>query len=170
MSKARIVERLTWYYPTERFNAFMFSGVFLGVIFGFPLTNVVFLLYGLFVVIIILFQGQNYLKLKLYRLTNKPFEQGKNLELFRKCKILNLVIICGMPFVFIFQLYLSAWTIKAENHIVWAFVVNIFGILEHINHYHRQLSIDNLADLKYVLRNKKLKIASLSKDRRDNEI
>ena len=75
-----------------------------------------------------------------------------------------------MPFVFIFQLYLSAWTIKAENHIVWAFVVNIFGILEHINHYHRQLSIDNLADLKYVLRNKKLKIASLSKDRRDNEI
>ena len=103
MSKARIVERLTWYYPTERFNAFMFSGVFVGVLFWFPLTNVVFLLYGLFVVIIILFQGQHYLKLKLYRLTDQPFEQGKNLELFRKCRILNFILICAMPFVLFFS-------------------------------------------------------------------
>ena len=52
----------------------------------------------------------------------------------------------------------------------WALAANAFGILEHINYYHRQLSIDNLADVKYVLRNKKLKVASLAKNLRDNKI
>ena len=170
MSKAKIVKRLSWYYPTERFFAFMFLGVFLCVFFWFPLSNISFLLYGLFVVTLILFQGQHYLKLKLYRLTNVPFEQEKNLVLFRKSKTLNIILISAMPLVFVLQLRLSDWTVKAENQIVWAFAANVFGILEHINYYHRQLSIDNLADVGYVLRNRKLKVASLQKDLIDNEI
>ena len=170
MSKAKIIKRLNWYYPTERFNAFIFSGVFLYVFFWFPLKNIIFLLYGLLVVVLILFEGKHYLKLKLYRLTDRLFEQGKNIELFRKAKVLNSVLICVMSVVFIFQLYLSGWVIKGENHIGWALAANAFGILEHINYYHRQLSIDNLADVKYVLRNKKLKVASLAKNLRDNKI
>ena len=170
MSKAKIIKRLSWYYPTERFCAFMFLGIFLWVFLWFPPSNVVLLLYGLLVVTIILFQGQYYLMLKLYRLTNKPFEQGKNLKLFRRAKNLNSILICAMPLIFALQLYLSSWTINAENHIIWAVTANIFGVLEHINYYYRQLSIDNLADVEYILRNKKLKVASLSKDLRDSEI
>ena len=51
-----------------------------------------------------------------------------------------------------------------------AVFANIFGILEHINYYNRQLMIDNTSDLNYVIRNRKLKIASLAKDLSENEI
>jgi hypothetical protein len=52
----------------------------------------------------------------------------------------------------------------------WATAANAFGILEHINYYNRQLMIDNTSDLNYLMRYKKLKIASLAKDLSENEI
>jgi hypothetical protein len=52
----------------------------------------------------------------------------------------------------------------------WAVVANIFGVLEHINYYNRQLMVDNISDLNYIVLNRKLKIASLAKDLTDNEI
>ena len=75
-----------------------------------------------------------------------------------------------IPLVIIFQLYLNNWTLKTENLMFWASIANIFGILEHINYYNRQLMIDNPSDLYYVMRYKKLKIASLAKDLSENEI
>ncbi len=75
-----------------------------------------------------------------------------------------------IPIIFIVQLYLAKWTIKADNMIFWGVIANIFGILEHINYYNRQLMIDNISDLNYIVRNRKLKIASLAKDLTDNEI
>ena len=51
-----------------------------------------------------------------------------------------------------------------------ALFANIFGILEHINYYNRQLMIDNKSDLNYLLRNRKLKIASLAKDLKENKL
>ena len=75
-----------------------------------------------------------------------------------------------IPLVFIIQLYFNNWEVKTENLIFWAIIVNVFGILEHINYYYRQLMIDNTSDLNYVIRNRKLKIASLAKDLSENEI
>ena len=75
-----------------------------------------------------------------------------------------------IPLVFIIQLYFNNWEVKTENLIFWAIIVNVFGILEHINYYNRQLMIDNTSDLNYVIRNRKLKIASLAKDLSENEI
>ena len=72
--------------------------------------------------------------------------------------------------VFIIQLYFNNWEVKTENLIFWAIIANVFGILEHINYYNRQLMIDNTSDLNYVIRNRKLKIASLAKDLSENEI
>ena len=75
-----------------------------------------------------------------------------------------------IPLVFIIQLYFNNWEVKTENLIFWAIIANVFGILEHINYYYRQLMIDNTSDLNYVIRNRKLKIASLAKDLSENEI
>ena len=75
-----------------------------------------------------------------------------------------------IPIVFVMQLYFSNWEVKTENLIFWAIIANVFGILEHINYYNRQLMIDNTSDLNYVIRNRKLKIASLAKDLSENEI
>ncbi|MEY3369123.1 MAG: hypothetical protein RI973_2278 [Bacteroidota bacterium] len=75
-----------------------------------------------------------------------------------------------IPMIFIVQLYLAKWTIKTDNLIFWGVVANIFGVLEHVNYYNTQLMIDNISDLNYIIKNRKLKIASLAKDIRDNEI
>ena len=75
-----------------------------------------------------------------------------------------------IPLIFIIQLFLNNWTIKNENLMFWGIVANVFGVLEHVNYYNRQLMIDNTQDLNYVIRNRKLKIASLAKDLSENEI
>ena len=75
-----------------------------------------------------------------------------------------------IPLIFIIQFYLTNWTLKTENLMFWAIIANVFGILEHINYYNMQLMIDNASDLNYVIRNRKLKIASLAKDLSENEI
>jgi hypothetical protein len=75
-----------------------------------------------------------------------------------------------IPLIFIIQLFFDNWTIKNENLMFWGIVANVFGVLEHVNYYKRQLMIDNKQDLNYVIRNRKLKIASLAKDLSENEI
>ena len=81
-----------------------------------------------------------------------------------------MILISLIPIIFATQLYQNDWEIISENLILWGVLANIFAILEHINYYNRQLMIDNSADLEYLKRNKKLKIASLAKDLKENEI
>ena len=127
-------------------------------------------MYGLVLIIFILFQGQYYWKLKLQRLTGQLFDQMKSLALFRRAKSINGYLIAFIPLVFLFQIYLSKNKVSLNELTIWATVANLFGILEHINYYYIQLSIDNSEDLKYLKRYKKLKIASLAKDLKNNEI
>jgi len=75
-----------------------------------------------------------------------------------------------MPIIFGIQLYLNDWKIIPESLISWGILANLFAVLEHINYYNRQLMIDNFADLEYLKRNKKLKVASLAKDLKENKI
>lgn len=171
MSKTALIKRLKWYYPTEKMHAFLtFPVITVYLLFTQSLQDIVFLIYGLLFCIAVLFQGQHYWKLKLYRLTGKSFDQDKNLRFFRKSKQANLCMIGLIPILFAVQLYLADWTLKTNKLMFWGIIANIFGILEHINYYNRQLMIDNKADLNYVIRNRKLKIASLAKDIGDNQI
>jgi len=126
--------------------------------------------YGLCLMIFILFQGQLYWKLKLYKLTDKTFNQHYYINLFKRFKKINIICIYLIPVVFVLQLLLNNWTIKTENLFVLAIIANVFGILEHINYYNRQLMIDNIYDWRYLITNKKLKVASLKKDIEEKEI
>ncbi len=170
MSKIYIINRLKWYYPLERFNAFFFLGVLFYVIYNYGFLNTIFLNYGLLIMILILFQGQHYWKLKLYRLTKKEFNQNYKIDLFKRFKKINIVLIWYIPITLLLQLLMNNWTIKPNDLFGWAVIANILGILEHINYYDKQLMIDNIYDWKYLMRNKKLKIASLKKDLDENEI
>lgn len=171
MSKASLVKRLRWYYPLEKFHAcFTFPLIAIYLLLRNPITDIVFLMYGLVLIIFILFQGQYYWKLKLQRLTGQPFDQKKSLALFKRAKSINGYLIAFIPLVFLFQIYLSKNKVSLNELTIWATVANLFGVLEHINYYYIQLSIDNSEDLKYLKRYKKLKIASLAKDLRENEI
>lgn len=170
MSKKDLIKRLKWYYPMEMIHAFItFPIMVVWLLFNKPLQDIVFILYGLALCIFILYQGQHYWKLKLYTLTGRSFDRTKNLTFFRKSKKINLVMIALVPLVLMLQLYLNDWSYNG-NLIWWAVLANVFGILEHINYYHRQLMVDNTSDINYLIRNRKLKTASLAKDLLENEI
>ena len=158
------------YNPTELFNAWLFTGITLFVIYTYKFADAFFLVYGLIIMTFILFQGQHYWKLKLFRLTNKKFDEAKNLKLFRRAKQINVVLIAIIPFVFGLQWLTSNRPIAENNLFLWGILANVIGVLEHINYYHRQLMIDNLSDIKYLLRNKRLKVASLKKDLDESKI
>lgn len=171
MIRQQLIDRLKWYYPLERTHAFLtFPAMIVYMAFHHPFTDILFLVYGLLVCILILIQGQHYWKLKLYRLTGKPFDQGYHIGLFQKARKVNLVFIGLIPVMFIIQLYFNQWSIPTGELFIWALVANCFAILEHINYYNIQLMIDNMSDVQYVLRNKRFKTASLKKDLMDGEI
>ncbi len=171
MTKKDLIKRLNKTYTMEKSHAFItFPAITVYLLFTNSPLDIVFLLYGLVLCIFILLQGQHYFKLKLQSLKGISFDQNKNITYFRNSKKHNLFMIGLIPIVFIMQLYFSNWEVKKENLIFWAITANVFGILEHINYYYRQLMIDNTADLSYVIRNRKLKIASLAKDLSENEI
>lgn len=171
MSKTELVQRLKKTYLMERSHAFFtFPAITVCLLFTNSPLDIVFLLYGLTLCIFILIQGQYYFKLKLQSLKGITFDKKRSLLFFRKAKKLNLIFIVLIPFVFILQLFLNNWTIKTENLIYWPIAVNVFGILEHINYYNRQLMIDNSSDLNYVVKNRKLKIVSLAKGLIENKL
>ncbi|MEX0720583.1 MAG: hypothetical protein WD059_07935 [Balneolaceae bacterium] len=170
MSKKRLIRRLSWYYPTELFNVFLFSGIAVWLILEYSFSDIVFLIYGLLLMVIILFQGQYYWKLKLDAMKGKFVNQEKALLFFRFSEKLNMTMIAIIPLMLLVQFYLNGWTLLEENFIFWAIFANIFGILEHINYYHRQLMVDNRFDIKYLLINKRLKISSLKKDLKASKI
>jgi len=171
MGRQKLIKRLKTYYPMERFHAFVtFPLIFVYLILENSILNIIFLLYGILLCIVVLIQGQHYWKLKLFRLIKKPINQEKELIFFRNSKRLNLILIALIPLVFLIQIFQNNWQIISENLILWGLLANVFGILEHINYYNRQLMVDNSSDIKYIQRNKKLKIASLAKDLKENEL
>ena len=163
-TKDKLIRRLGWYYPTERFNVFLFTTCALFIAFYFPLQDTIFLLYGLVLSTFILFQGQHYWKVKLFRLTGKFIDVQQNLRFFEKCKQWNLRLIYCMPLVLGLQFYSVGWTWAGDNLIGWGLLANFLAVLEHINYYFRQLMIDNRADFTYLIRYRRLKVSSLFKD------
>lgn len=135
------------------------------------MTDIILLLYGLAFCIFILLQGFYYWRLKYRSLSDKPINQEQGLSFFRKMKSINIILILFMPIIVILQFYLYNWDVDKNKVIIFlSLVANIFAILEYINYYKTQLMIDNKYDLHYVLKNRKLKIASLKKDLMANKI
>ena len=171
MSKTRLIKRLSWYYPTERFHAYVtFPAILLFVWYTHPFLDVVFMSYGFLVCIVILYQGQRYWKLKLDALLGREFDQQKNLKFFGKWKKWNWILIAMIFPLFLFQVFLNKTVGTSDSALFWGTFINIFAVLEHINYYYIQLMVDNMYDVKYILTNCRLKRASLAKDLREGRI
>lgn len=165
MSKAKLIERLEWYYPMERFHTYVtFPLIAILLLLFYSATDILFVLYGLAVCIYILYQGQHYWKLKLYRLTEREFDQQKNLAFFKRSKRINIILIAAMPLIFLLQWYIAEWSFTSDILLIGGWVANIFAVVEHLNYYVIQISIDNEADVDYLKQNKRLKKAHLARD------
>ena len=171
MSKEKLIKRLRMYYPLEKAHAYItFPALIVYFLFNYPFLKSIWFIYGMLLCIFILYQGQKYWQLKLWRLEGKPFSQLENLKFFHKAKKFNSLLILGIPIVFGIQILIVGWTKEDVNILLFSFFANLFAILEHINYYHKQLMIDKTSDVQYLLRNKKLKTASLAKDLQENSL
>lgn len=169
MGKDKLIKRLRWYYPLEKFHAFFtFPLLTIYFLMKYPFIKSIWFIYGMSVCIVVLYQGQKYWQLKLWRLEGKPFSQVKNLRFFKKAKRINFLLIAGMPLVLAVQLLIADWAVTDFDLLLWSLAANLFAVLEHVNYYHTQLMVDNTADVAYILRNKKFKTASLAKDLKEN--
>lgn len=171
MTKERLIKRLKWYYPLEKFHAFFTIPLLLFYsLFSYPISDIIILIYGLLVCMIVLYQGQLYWKLKLQTLLGKKIDQEHFINFYKKSKKLNLILIGLMPVILLFQIIIQDWNFSLNSLFLWGLFANLFAVLEHINYYQLQLMIDNSYDVKYVIRNKRLKTASLAKDLNRNKI
>ncbi|MFP4090198.1 MAG: hypothetical protein ACLFUB_06530 [Cyclobacteriaceae bacterium] len=169
MIKNRLIKRLSWYYPTEKFNIFLMVGIAVYLIYIYSFLKLVFPLYGLIIMAYILYQGQHYWKLKLWRLKGREVDESREIAFFLTSKKINLRLILLAPLVLVIQVFLLSWQLPTET-LILGLITYGFGILEHINYYHTQLMIDNIHDVKYLIRNKKFKKASLAKDLQENKL
>lgn len=69
----------------------------------------------------------------------------------------NLVLFGAVALGFIAQIASAGWNIQ----LAWPLGIFLFAMLEHINHYHYQLMYETSASVRYVLRNRRLRKASL---------
>jgi hypothetical protein len=164
MTSPNLIRRLRYLYTTERNFVYVFSGLAIYTAIAYPIRSVVLLLYGLVLIAYLLFQGQRYWQVKLFRLLNQPIQEVAQLAFFHRAKRVTHWLFGLMPLVCLLQGLLLGWRITLTIRILLALLTNGFAVLEYINYYHWQLMIDTLADVHYLRRHHKLKIASLASD------
>ncbi|WLR42303.1 general stress protein [Bacillus carboniphilus] len=104
-----------------------------------------------------------YSKLKRLREEKNPITPGKVVRLLHRLKKVNVVIIIFTILAFLVDLIIWYPSLPLVGLAVALFVY-IFAILEFINYFYIQLSYDNISDIKYLFKNKKLKKSCMSKD------
>jgi hypothetical protein len=163
-TKLRLIQRLSWYQPLEYFNGFLFSAIALYALYAYPFKLVYSLFSGLVVMVFLLFQGAFYWKLKLQSLRGKNIDHSKQLARFTLWKKVTEYLLIAQFLLLLIHLNSAQWTFELKGVYGWTLAANLMSLLEYINYYHRQLMIDNLHDVNYLLTNQKLKVSSLRKD------
>lgn len=117
----------------------------------------------------LLLQGTIYWYTKLKRLRNEntsitPIQTVRQLQHLKK---MNIVLIITSIIVFTFD-FVKWYHSLPVGGLSIAGLVFIFAVLEYINYFYVQLSYDNISDIKYLLKSKKLKQACINKDFKRN--
>lgn len=170
LSKKRLLHKIQWTYQVEGMNTVMFLGVMIICILTFGFTDLVFFAYGVLFSCYILMQGTYYWWLKYTSLKGEYIPQKRVIDRFRTFKSSDQIGLFLIPVILLLQWFISGKQLNENNLIGWALFANFFAVLEYINYYQRQLMYDNKYDFRYLIRNRKLKEASLYKDLLNNKI
>ncbi|OZI10469.1 general stress protein [Bacillaceae bacterium SAS-127] len=165
--KRNIEKRLSYLYTGESFAVVMFVVVSYFINFAYPTLHL-YSLYSFWASFLLLefllLQGSVYWYVKLKRLKTKntsvtPIWLVQWLKKLQKVNI-GLMIAGGILFV----VDVLTWHPSLPTGLFVAGFIYVFACLEYINYYHIQLSYDNLSDIRYLLKSKRLKQACMSKD------
>ena len=147
MSKSRLIKRLKWYYPTEKFHAYVtFPVLLLYLLLTNPIRNMILMSYGLIVCIVVLYQGQYYWKLKLSRLKGEFVEQDNNIKFFKKFKRLNWILVliaysCDFGHSVPLKTDTQSWVIRTPSPVenghffpsLISTIINVDDIFKYVN-------------------------------------
>lgn len=168
MLKKILEKRLSYLYLGELSSIVVF--VFVSYLFNYAYPNLqLYSLYSFWLSFILLecllLQGTIYWFVKLKRLRNEitsitPISIVRSLYFFKK---LNLAMFIATIIAFIFDIFDRYPSVPLDGLSI-AFFIYIFAILEFINYFYIQLSYDNISDIKYLLKRKKLKKSCMNKD------
>ncbi len=163
MGKEKLVERLSWYYPLERFHTFVTVPFLIGfLIYYYGFEKRVLINSGLILCSAILYQGQLYWGIKLRKITGKEIDNDYYLKKFEKWTRTNPILLSSIVLTLPVHLILNEF--KTDSFLFWGLFAHFFYVLEYVNYYQKQLMYDNINDFKYLLINRKLKKSSLLKD------
>lgn len=166
--RKKLLKRFSYLYTGELMSVVMFIVVFFLLNKVYPqlrLYSLISFWISLFLLEFLLVQGSIYWYAKWKRLkkentTVTPIRIVKN---FKNLKKFNIGLIIITMFIFAFDFFKWYPSLPLGSLGIVGFIY-IFAVLEYINYFNFQLSYDNLSDIKYLLRSKRLKQSCLSRD------
>lgn len=113
----------------------------------------------------ILLQGIIYWRAKWKRLRNENISitPNKIINLLKFLKKINILLIFLCP-ILLYMDFLKCYQALPLKGLYISGFIYFFSLLEYINYYHIQLSYDNISDIRYLLKSKKLKQSCICKD------
>ncbi|MFY0757289.1 general stress protein [Metabacillus dongyingensis] len=170
--KKKLEKRLTYLYSGELASIILFVFVSYLLNRAYPSLQL-YSLYSFWVSFLLLefllLQGTIYwyTKLKGLRSENTSITPIRTVRQLQRLKNLNMVLIIVSIIVLAFDFIKWYPSLPLGGFLIAGFVY-IFAVLEYINYFYVQLSYDNISDIKYLLKTKKLKEACISKDFKRN--
>jgi len=104
-----------------------------------------------------------YSKLKRLKVENSSLTPVWIVRQLKRLKIINILIVFVSIAMFVIDFVQFYSSLPREGLVIAAFIY-IFAVLEFINYFYIQLSYDNISDIKYLMKTKKLKQSCISKD------
>lgn len=170
--KYKLEKRLAYLYSGELVSLVLFVILSYAANYLYP-TLRLYSLYSFWISFIflelLLLQGTFYwyIKLKRLRKENISITPMKIVRQLHRLKILNISLIFISLIAFIVD-FIKWYPSFPLGGLQISFFIYIFAVLEYINYFYIQISYDNISDIKYLLKSKKLKQSCMNKDFKRN--
>lgn len=162
MSRQNIIRRLLYLRNWEFMNIFLLPAFLYFTLNRLQTSNWPPFAFGMFVICVILAQGTFYWHLKLQSVyKNEPELPSYFGRTFSFFKWVNVILLSFYPVLMIGSRITSLIPFRIS---FWSNALFLFAILEHVNYYHYQLSHDNLNDIRFLIRHRKIRRSPLSID------
>ena len=166
--KYKLEKRLAYLYSGELVSLVLFVILSYAANYLYP-TLRLYSLYSFWISFIflelLLLQGTFYwyIKLKRLRKENISITPMKIVRQLHRLKTLNISLIFIFLIAFIVD-FIKWYPSFPLGGLQISFFIYIFAVLEYINYFYIQISYDNISDIKYLLKSKKLKQSCMNKD------
>lgn len=158
MSRKPIIQRLLYLRNWEFLNIFLLPACLYIILTSLQIKNWQPYAYSMLLICIVLAQGVLYWHLKLQSIYKSQLALPAYFRpVFLFFKWLNIALL--FSYFILNRLAPLAFHTSTGSHILF-----IIAFIEYINYYHYQLSHDNLNDIRYLLKHKKIRKSPLAVD------